>query len=766
MLSEEEVALEAVKLSRESFEAKGSEDRSAHVGFYLIDKGLPELERAAGVSRSLRESLSGPVHQFPLLCYLGTITLFTALIAAAVLGKAQELGSGGWMLVLSSIFLVICISSPAVGLANWLATVLVSPHALPRMDFSLGIPQELRTLVVVPSVLTNPEKVKDLLEGIEVRYLANRDTNLHFGLLTDLVDAGQEVVPEDEHLLILARQGIEALNKKYHASSFFLFPRQRRWDSEEKIWRGYERKRGILGELNSLLRGGSENSFSIITGDVSILAGIKYVITVDEDTRMPYDSARRLVETMAHPLNHPRFDENKQYVADGYSILHPRLSSGMPEADRSRFVKLFGGEPGIDPYTREVSDVYQDIFGEGSFTGKGIYDVDAFSQTLGGRFPDNLILSHDLLEGSYARAALVSDVQFYEDYPYRYTTDVSRRHRWIRGDWQIASWLLTRVPGPGGLVMDNPITGLSRWKIFDNLRRSLVTPAQILLLFLAWLMMPQPGFWTAVVVGAVLAPSVLACIRVILNKSAELPLKKHLDYAARAIIRYLAQAGLSLTFLPYEAYFSLDAVFRTGWRMLFTHKLLLEWNSSSSSKGSGRSDLAGIYRSMWIAPAAAIATASYLVFWRPDVPYTVWPLLASWCLAPAVAWWISLPLDPPKAELSQDQTIFLRKLSRRTWKFFETFVGPENNWLPPDNYQENPRSVVANGTSPTNMGLSLLANLAAYDFGYVSAGKLIERTESSLRVHESSGTVHGPLLQLVRYQVALANAAQVHLNCR
>lgn len=732
LLSEEEVALEAVKLSRESFEAKGGEDRSAHVGFYLIDKGLPQLERAAGVSRSLRESLSGPVHQFPLLCYLGTIMLFTALIAAAVLGKAQELGLGGWMLALSSIFLVICISSPAVGLANWLATVLVSPHALPRMDFSLGIPQKLRTLVVVPSVLTNPEKVKDLLEGIEVRYLANRDTNLHFGLLTDLVDAGQEVVPEDEHLLIQARQGIEALNKKYHASSFFLFPRQRRWDSEEKIWRGYERKRGILGELNSLLRGGTENSFSTITGDVSILAGIKYVVTVDEDTRMPYDTARRLVETMAHPLNHPRFDESKQYVAEGYSILHPRLSSGMPEADRSRFVKLFGGEPGIDPYTREVSDVYQDIFGEGSFTGKGIYDVDAFSQTLGGRFPDNLILSHDLLEGSYARAALVSDVEFYEDYPYRYTTDVSRRHRWIRGDWQIASWLLTRVPGPGGLVMDNPISGLSRWKIFDNLRRSLVTPSQILLLFLAWLMMPQPEFWTAVVVGAVLAPSVLACIRVILNKSAELPLKKHLDYAARAIIRYLAQAGLSLTFLPYEAYFSLDAVLRTGWRMLFTHKRLLEWNSSSSSRSSGSSDLAGFYRSMWIAPAAAIATASYLLFWRPDVQYIVWPLLASWSLAPAVAWWISLPLDPPKANLTQDQTIFLRKLSRKTWKFFETFVGPENNWLAPDNYQENPRSVVANGTSPTNLGLSLLANLAAYDFGYVSAGKLMERTGRSL----------------------------------
>ena len=731
--SEEEVALRAIKLARESAEIRGSEDRSAHVGFYLIDKGVPKLEKAAGMSWPQMESLNRTIHRSPLLCYLGAITLITALFTAAILTQAYMLESGEWMLVLASIFLVICISSPAVGLVNWLATLMVRPHALPRMDFSSGIPEELRTLVVVPSVLTNPEKVKDLLEGIEVRYLANRDNNLHFGLLTDLGDAQQEVVPEDEHLLLMASQGIEALNEKYRDGIFFLFPRQRKWDSKEEIWRGYERKRGILGELNSLLRGGSENSFSLIVGDVSILTGIKYVITVDEDTKMPYDSARMLVETMAHPLNHPRFDEKKQYVAEGYSILHPRLSSGMPEADRSRFVRLFGGEPGIDPYTREVSDVYQDIFGEGSFTGKGIYDVDAFSQSLGGRFPDNLILSHDLLEGSYARAALVSDVQFYEDYPYRYTSDVSRRHRWIRGDWQIASWLLMRVPGPGGLVMDNPISGLSRWKIFDNLRRSLVTPAQILLLFLAWLMLLQPTFWTSMIVGTVLVLPVMACIRTILNNSAELPLDKHLHYAGRAIVRYLAQAGLSLIFLPYEAYFSLDAVVRTGGRLLFTHKRLLEWNSSSSSRSRGRSDLAGFYKSMWIAPAVAIAMSTYLMFWRPDVLNIVWMLLVSWSLAPAVAWWISLPLDTPKAKLSEDQTIFLRKLSRKTWKFFETFVGPESHWLPPDNYQEKPRSVVANGTSPTNIGLALLANLAAYDFGYISAGKLIERNACALQ---------------------------------
>ncbi|HOC66056.1 MAG TPA: glucoamylase family protein, partial [Methanothrix soehngenii] len=732
LLTEEDVANKAANLARESATARGIDDRSAHVGFYLIDKGLPYLEREADLSLSLIESFNSTMLRFPLLFYIGAIALITALIMITVLTHAHTLGSLGWLQILAFILLVICISSPVVGLVNWLATMVVRPHALPRMDFSSAIPDEMRTLVVVPSVLSSPEKIDDLLEGLEIRYLANRDHNLHFGLLTDLVDAKQEIMPEDEHLLQRARQGIEALNERYHESIFFLFPRLRRWDSDEEIWRGYERKRGILEELNFLLRGGSENSFSVITGDVSILPGVKYVITVDEDTMMPFESARILVETMAHPLNHPRFDKDKRYVVEGYSILHPRLSSGMNEAEKSRFVKLFGGEPGIDPYTREVSDVYQDIFGEGSFTGKGIYDVDAFSQSLGGRFPENLILSHDLLEGSYARAALVSDVQFYEDYPYHYASDVSRRHRWIRGDWQIASWLLTRVPGPGGMVMDNPISGLSRWKIFDNLRRSLVAPAQISLLLLAWVALQHPIFWTSMVVGAVLALPVLASIRTILSKSEGLFLYKHLHYAGRAIARYLAQATLSLIFLPFEAYFSLDAVVRTGGRMLFTHKRLLEWNTSGSAQNRSQSNLSGFYRSMWIAPAVAISLISYLAFWRPGLLSTSWPLLASWILAPVVAWWISLPLDTPRAELSPDQTLFLRKLSRRTWRFFETFVTPKSHWLPPDNYQENPRSVVANGTSPTNMGLSLLANLTAYDFGYISAGRLIRRNASAL----------------------------------
>ena len=335
---------------------------------------------------------------------------------------------------------------------NWLATLLATPHPLPRMDFSEGIPPESRTLAVIPTMLTSAQNIEDLVEALEVRFLANRDENLHFGLLTDFRDAHEETIPEDEPLLRLARKRIEELNEKYRSAkgdTFFLFHRPRRWNPRERIWMGYERKRGKLAELNSLLRGGSRDRFSLVVGETAVLSNVKYVITLDTDTQLPRDSAWQFVGAMAHPLNRARYDEDKQRVCEGYGILQPRVAVSLPGTNRSRYARLCGSEPGIDPYTRAVSDVYQDLFGEGSFIGKGIYDVDAFERALKGRFPENRILSHDLLEGCYARAGLLSDVQLYEEYPSRYSADVSRRHRWIRGDWQIARWLLPRVPGPG-----------------------------------------------------------------------------------------------------------------------------------------------------------------------------------------------------------------------------------------------------------------------------------------------------------------------------
>ncbi|HEX2720096.1 MAG TPA: hypothetical protein VHM71_04000, partial [Candidatus Deferrimicrobium sp.] len=538
-------------------------------------------------------------------------------------------------------------------------------------------------------MLTSAVNIENLVESLEVRFLANRDDNLHFGLLTDFLDASEATIPEDEPLLRLAREGIEGLNEKYRgerSDAFFLFHRPRRWNPQERIWMGYERKRGKLAELNLLLRGGAGDCFSLVIGETAVLQNVKSVITLDTDTLLPRDSARQFVGAMAHPLNRARYDEHAQRVTEGYGILQPRVAVSLPETNRSRYAQLCGDEPGIDPYTRAVSDVYQDVFDEGSFIGKGIYDVDAFEQTLKGRLPENRILSHDLLEGCYARAGLLSDAHLYEEYPSSYIADVNRRHRWIRGDWQIAGWLLSRVPGPGDARRRNPLSGPSQWKIFDNLRRSLEPSALTLMLLLGWNSLSPAWYWTLSVIGILLVPSLMASALEMFRKPADALLRQHLAAEARSAGGCFAQAAFTLACLPYEAYFALDAVVRTAWRMLFTHKRLLEWRPSGNPDRNRGEDLAAYSRSMWIAPVISAAAAIHLGISRPVALATAGPILALWFASPAIAWWISRPLVRRRAVLSAEQILFLRKLSRRTWAFFETFVGPEDHWLPPDNY--------------------------------------------------------------------------------
>ena len=733
---ESEVAREAIQLAREATSKDGSDDRAVHVGFYLIDKGLPQLERMVIVQRSTLEALQRLSRQYPLLFYLGMITLLTAIFTGSFLAQAHASGYRDWLLALVGIPLLLGASHLAVALANWLATLLATPHLLPRMDFSGGIPPESRTLAVIPTMLTSAQNVEDLVEALEVRFLANRDPHLHFGLLTDFRDAREETIPEDEPLLQLARKRIEELNGKYpdpKADTFFLFQRPRRWNPRERIWMGYERKRGKLEELNALLRGGARDRFSLIVGDLAVLSNVKYVITLDTDTQLPRDSAWQFVGAMAHPLNRARYDEDQQRVGEGYGILQPRVAVSLPGMNRSRYSRLSGSEPGIDPYTRVVSDVYQDVFGEGSFIGKGIYDVDAFERALKGRFPENRILSHDLVEGCYARAGLLSDVLLYEEYPSRYLADVSRRHRWIRGDWQIARWLLPGVPGPGASRQKNPLSGLSRWKIFDNLRRSLVPAALTLLLLLGWTVLSPPWLWTLAVIGAILIPPWMASFLDLFQKPGDVLLRQHLAAAVRSVGRHSAQAAFTLACLPYEAFFSLDAIGRSAVRLWVTHKRVLEWNPARDSDRQSRTDLAASCRTMWIAPVLAAAAALYLALSRPAAFALAGPILALWFASPVIAWWISQPVARRGTRLTADQTLFLKKLSRKTWAFFEAFVGPEDHWLPPDNYQEHPAPAVGHRTSPTNMGLALLANLSAYDFGYIPAGQLIDRTTNALR---------------------------------
>jgi len=739
-LSEEEVAQRAIHLAQEGAVRKGSEDRTAHVGFYLIDKGLKQFEDLAKVRFSISTAVRKVSCRVPLLIYTGSIILMTVIFTAGLLAKPYAGGLHGWPLGLIGILFFLCASQLAVALVNWLSTLLAMPQPLPRMDFSEGIPPESRTLVVIPAMLMNVQNIKELIESLEVRFLANRDDNLHFSLLTDFQDSDKETLPEDEPLVLLARKKIEELNEKYknlHSDTFFLFHRPRQWNSRERLWMGYERKRGKLEELNSMLRGGSKNCFSLVIGKTEVLPYVKYIITLDIDTQLPRDSARQLVGAMAHPLNRARYDERKQRVCEGYTILQPRVAVSLPGTNRSRYARLYGSQPGIDPYTRTVSDVYQDVFAEGSFIGKGIYDVDVFERALNGRFPENQILSHDLLEGCHARAGLMSDVQLYEEYPSRYNADVNRRHRWIRGDWQLVRWLLPVVPSLNGGLQKNPLSGLSRWKIFDNLRRSVIPLALTLLFLFGWMVLSQAWFWTLSAIGIILIPSVFISIFDVLQKPADMLMRQHLAAAVRSAGMNFAQVAFTIITLPYEAFVSQDAIIRTVWRMLISHKRLLEWNPSNAIGRNSRINLLGAYRTMWVSPIIAIFAIIYFEFSKQAVPAVAFPILFLWAASPAITWWISLPLTRRKARLTITQKLFLRDLSRKTWSFFETFVGPEDHWLPPDNYQENPVAMVAHRTSPTNMGLSLLANLSAYDFGYISTGQLIDRTSNSFRTMET-----------------------------
>ncbi len=731
-LTEAEVARQAVQLATESARQKGPTDRTAHVGYYLIDKGRPQLGRLARVSWPWRDLLERCVHRFPLTFYAGGICLFTALTTFGFMQKLQAIEVPEGQLIGFGLVFLVCASQLAVALMNWLCTLLLKPRPLPRMDFSAGIPPDCRTMVAVPTMLNSPEGVDRLIETLEIHHLANRDERLHFALLTDFRDAPTEFMPEDGDLLGRARAGVEAMNRKYCGTGnnrFFLFHRPRRWIASEGRWMGYERKRGKLAEFNARLRGGALGRFSEIVGDTAILPDIKYVITLDTDTQLPREAARQLVGTLAHPLNRPVFDEARGIVAEGYGILQPRVGVSLPGSRRSWFVRLFAGDAGIDPYTREVSDVYQDVFQEGSFIGKGIYDVDAFERAMRGRFPENTVLSHDLLEACHARSALVSDVELYEEHPSRYNVDIDRRHRWIRGDWQITQWLLPRVPGSDARPVDNPLSGLSRWKIFDNLRRSLVPVALLLLLVGDWLLLPEPGGWgTPLVLGIITLPGLLAALVSGLRKSADLPWAMHLRIVAGGAGRQLGQVLLTLAFIPYDAFVSLDAIGRTLVRLLVTRQRLLEWQTSGDSERNTRAGLAGFFVTMWSAPAVALAAGISLVSLESSQLLAALPLLALWLAAPLIAWWISQPLDSLAPGLTDAELAFLRGTARKTWHFFETFVTAAENWLPPDNFQETPSPVIAARTSPTNMGLALLANLAAYDFGHLPVGGVIRRT--------------------------------------
>jgi cyclic beta-1,2-glucan synthetase len=756
LLTEHALAQQVVALAREALALPGTETgRSGHVGFYLVGKGRRILEQQIHLRPSRLEMIKRAALRHAMPIYLVGIAAITGLVTFGLISRSGiEQMSPWWFAVFA--MLMLCVAGQlAVTLSNWLATLAVVPRILPKMDYSLGIPEHSRTLVAVPCMLNTVAGVKALIEALEVRFLANRDACLHFCLLTDYLDATEQSLPGDAELLAEASNGITELNKKYSTNTdllrgdvFFLFHRNRHWNASEQCWMGHERKRGKLAALNALLRARAdpdpEHEFACVLGNTANLQNVKYVITLDTDTQLPRNTARQIAGTIAHPLNRPVYDEHLRRIVDGYGILQPRIAISLPGTNRSHYARLYGADSGIDPYTRAVSDVYQDMFGEGSFIGKGIYDVDAFEQTLGKRFPDNRILSHDLLEGCYVRAGLLSDVQLYEDYPISYHADVSRRQRWVRGDWQLVSWLGHRVPDndcetAARHSQKTPLSFLSQWKLFDNLRRSLVPTALLLLLLLGWIMLPRSSLATLWVIGVILTPMLCAATLDAFRIPEEVLLRQHLHESGKTLRRQLILLAFELACLPHEAYFSLAAIARTLWRTVVSHQHLLEWNPSSEVERTTASRAAGSlsrsYCWMWPCPVLAVLASCSLAALNPGQLWLASPILLLWLVAPAITWWSGRPLPARKpSHLSVTQIGFLRGVARRTWAFFDECVVAAQNWLPPDNYQEDRPDRLALRTSPTNMGLALLANLAAHDFGYITGSAMLERCKQTLAV--------------------------------
>lgn len=732
--SEVGVARIAIALARKNVLKKG-DIRTSHVGYYLIGRGVIETKAQAKAREPALKRFRYLLQRFSFQAYLSLIFLITVFVSAAILINVGLEVDNKWFLGLIVFLTLLSVSQLAISLVNFLSTLFVKPRLLPRLDFSKSIPAKFRTLVVIPVMLSNEKEIENLLDALEVRFLANRNDNLHFGLLTDFTDAAQQSLPEDQPLVDLAQKRIEELNKKYKRKNndlFYLFHRPRLWNPNENCWMGYERKRGKLLELNALLRGGAKDRFSLIVGNPSVFPQIKYIITLDADTKLPLGSAWKLVGAMAHPLNHAWYDERKKRITKGYGILQPRVSVSLSNENGSLYRRLHGDEPGIDPYTRASSDVYQDLFAEGSFIGKGIYEVDIFIKVLGERFPENRILSHDLLEGAHVRSGLLSDVQLYEEYPNSYREDMKRVSRWIRGDWQILPWIFPIVPGADRHWHKNVISALSRWKIFDNIRRSLVPIALTTLIIIGWTALSSALFWTMTVSSIILVPIIITSMWETIRKPKDVVLIHHIKNSVHSIKEVFVMTSFRLISLPYEACANAMTIGLTLWRLLVSRKNLLQWNVSNTQLKASQISLMGTYSFMWMELLLAVVVLAEIILLYPKKLFIAGPILLFWIAAPIVIWWTSQPLKKQAFKLTPEKKMFLRKMARKTWGFFEELVIANGHWLPPDNIQEQPVAMVAYRTSPTNIGLSLLSNITARDFGYITTSQFIDRTAKTM----------------------------------
>jgi cyclic beta-1,2-glucan synthetase len=717
---EEAVATLAVELARQH-----SDPRRSHVGFFLLAAGRVELERQSESRPRWRARWRRRLLAHPTTSYLALIGALVAAQLAGFVGAAAPQGLAGWLATFALAFVPAV--AVAVNVANALFTRLLPPTALPKLDFARGIPVAWRTLVAVPAMLSDDGEIDALLAGLEIRFLANADPQVHFALLSDFRDAPERELPADPALLERAVAGIAALNARYGRDGvgpFHLLHRTRRWNPAEQCWMGWERKRGKLAELNRWILGRPGADFAVHVGDPSFRTDVRFVVVLDADTDLPRDAARQLVGTLAHPLNRAAFDGDPPAVASGYTVLQPRVEITPLSANASRFSALFSPAAGLDPYTRAVSDLYQDLFAEGTFIGKGIYDVADFERSLEDVVPENALLSHDLFEGLHGRVGLLSDAVLFEDFPSHYLAYTRRFERWVRGDWQLLPWLGCRVRTASGARRRNRLSPIARWKIADNLRRSLTAPALVLLLLAGWFAVPRHVLlYTAValcVPGVPAALDALEWARSWLSRRAR---GVQVAPDPESLRPSLSAWFCEVVFLPHMAAVAIDAVARTLVRVYVTRRHLLQWTSAAHmARALAAGDSVRLFwREMAAAPLLAVVVGALLAESHPSALPVAAPILVLWLAAPALAHWLSRPRRPRRTPLQAGDIRQLRVLARRTWAFFETFVGPADQWLPPDHFQEDPRGAPARRTSPTNIGMYQLAVLAAADLGYRGA---------------------------------------------
>ena len=738
-----EVARRAVRLAQSEGAlpagSKATRDpRLADPGYYLISAGRPRLEAELDFRLPFRQWFRRAWFGAATPGYLGSLAVGTAAILAVPVLLTAAGGASKESLLLLAIFASVPASDLASALMQRFVTQLVGPRRLPKLELAAGVPEEARTLIAIPVLLTDDTEIREVVERLEVHYLANSDPELRFALLSDWSDAPSESLPEDEALVTTARAAVRELNDRHGPAAgggdrFLVLHRRRLWNEREGVWMGWERKRGKLRELNRLLRGATDTTFLPMQAGAAPPPGIRYVITLDADTRLPREAARGLVGTIAHPLNSPVFDAVAGRVVEGYAILQPRVAPTQPDTGfGTLFQLLFSGPRGIDPYAFAVSDVYQDLFGEGIYTGKGIYDVDAFERALSDRVPENTQLSHDLFEGLFARAGFVSDLDLFEGFPGHYEVAASRQHRWVRGDWQLLPWILGRGPRASRTRSAIPLMG--RWKMLDNLRRSVSAPATLATLLASWCLPGvEAGVWTLFVLTVLLFPTLLSFFTNLFPDHKGIAKRSFLRGVVSDLAIGLAQAAVRLVLLAHAAALRTDAIARTLWRMAVSRRQLLEWVPAAQAHRALDLEISGFYRRMRSAILLAAAAGLLVASSGRDVWNWAAPLVALWLVSPLVARWVSLPpRESASARISLAQAREFRRIARRTWRYFERFVGPETHDLPADNFQEEPQPQMAGRTSPTNIGLALLSTVAANDLGWIGTGDMVQRLEATL----------------------------------